>query len=141
FHEQVKVGDILDVKAPRGQFVMDLTRATPVVLIGGGIGLTPLLSMAEAIAGRDAVRQVWLYYGVRNSREHILKDHLRALAREREKFKLRVCYSNPLAEDVKGRDYDHGERISVELLKRELGTSNYEFYVCGPPGMMAGLMA
>jgi ferredoxin-NADP reductase len=140
FHDQVKVGDLLDVKAPRGQFVLDLTRSTPVVLIAGGIGLTPLLCMANALAARPSPRETWLFYGVRNRREHIMKEHLRQLAQEREKFFLRVCYSDPGAEDVKGRDYDHGRRVSVELLKSELPSNNYEFYVCGPPGMMAAIV-
>ena len=42
--------DIVDVKAPAGQFCLDLTRQTPIVLIGGGVGITPVLSMLNAVA-------------------------------------------------------------------------------------------
>jgi ferredoxin-NADP reductase len=140
FHDHVKEGDLLDVQAPRGQFVLDLTRATPVVLIGGGIGLTPMLCMLNAICSREAARETWLFYGVRNRQEHIMADHLRRLAQEREKFHLRVCYSDPAAEDVRGSDYQIDKRVSVDLLKSELRTSNYEFYVCGPPGMMTAIV-
>jgi uncharacterized protein len=140
FHEQVKEGDILDVKAPGGPFVLALTQSTPIVLIAGGIGLTPLLCMANALESPLSSRETWLFYGVRNGSEHIMKEHLRRLAQERDSFHLRVCYSNPRAEDVKGRDYDYGQRISVELLKTVLPCNNYEFYVCGPPGMMASVV-
>jgi ferredoxin-NADP reductase len=140
FHEQVKEGDILDVKAPNGPFVLASTQATPIVLIAGGIGLTPMLCMANALESPPSSRETWLFYGVRNSREHIMKEHLRRLAQERDTFHLRVCYSNPAGEDVKGRDYDFGQRVSVALLKTELPSNNYEFYVCGPPGMMATIV-
>src|SRR5262249_36240563 len=140
FHEQVKEGDILDVKAPKGPFVLALTQSTPIVLIAGGIGLTPLLCMANALEAPLSSRETWLFYGVRNGREHIMKEQLRRLAQERDTFHLRVCYSNPREEDVKGRDYDYGQRISVELLKTVLPSNNYEFYVCGPPGMMASIV-
>jgi ferredoxin-NADP reductase len=139
FHEHLQEGDILDVKAPRGQFFLDLSRSTPVVLIAGGIGLTPLLCMANALAARASLRETWLFYGVRNRREHIMAEHLLRLAQERETFHLRICYSNPAADDIPDRDYQFGQRISLELLKRELPSNNYEFYLCGPPGMMAAL--
>jgi len=140
FHKQVKEGDILDVKAPQGPFVLALTGSTPIVLIAGGIGLTPLLCMANALESQLSSRETWLFYGVRNGREHIMKEHLRRLAQEGDTFHLRVCYSNPREEDVQGRDYDYGQRISVELVKTVLPSNNYEFYVCGPPGMMASVV-
>src|SRR5262245_56360497 len=139
FHDQVKVGDILDVQAPRGQFVLDPARATPVVMIAGGIGLTPLLCMLNALADRNALGETWLFYGVRNGSEHIMKDHLRRLAQEHPRFRLRVCYSRPAEQDVNGKDYDVGHCITLDLLKAQLPSSNYEFYICGPPGMMAAL--
>jgi len=139
FHEQIKEGDILDVQAPRGRFVLDLGRSNAIVLIAGGIGLTPLLSMANWMATQPEAPETWLFYGVRNRREHIMADHLRGLAQARENFHLRVCYSDPTGEDVQGRDYDHAARVSVDLLKHELPSNNYEFYVCGPPGMMASM--
>jgi len=141
FHEQVQEGDILDVQAPRGQFVLDLTASTPVVFIAGGIGLTPLLAMLNALSVRSPARETWLFYGVRNGSEHIMKDYLRQLAREKPSIRVRVCYSQPGAEDVAGKDYDFGQQISVDLLRKVLPSNNYEFYVCGPPGMMAALDA
>jgi ferredoxin-NADP reductase len=133
FHDQLKEGDVLDVQAPRGQFTLDLARPAPVALIAGGVGLTPLLCMANALATRGMSRETWLFYGVRNRGDHVMKDHLRQLARQYPQFHLRVCYSNPTAEDVQGTDYDHGQRVSLDLLKADLPSNNYEFYVCGPP--------
>ena len=49
---------------------------------------------------------------------------------------LYICHSQPLDSDVLGRDYNHAEYVSVDLFKRLLPSSNYQFYICGPPPMM-----
>jgi uncharacterized protein len=136
FHDQVREGDILDIQAPRGGFHLDLSKDTPVVLIGGGIGVTPVLSMLNAIVSSGSKRETWFYYGVRNASEHIMKDHLEAIARDNDHVHLNVCYSEPTPNDVKGRDYHHAERVTIELMKKLLPANNYEFYTCGPPPMM-----
>ncbi len=139
FHDRLEEGDILDVKAPTGHFYLDMTRQQPVVLIGGGIGLTPMLSMVNAIVDRGETREVWFFYGVRNGDEHIMREHLERLDREFENIHVQVCYSDPGCADVQGEDYDFAERVSVDLFKRVLPSSNYAFFICGPPPMMTAL--
>ncbi len=136
FHDQLNVGDILDVKAPGGHFHLDADQETPVVLIGGGVGLTPVLSMLNTIVAGGSKRETWLFYGVRNSGEHIQAEHLQRLQRSYGHVNVRVCYSRPLAEDQPNRDYDHAGRIDVAYLRKTLPSNNYEFYVCGPSSMM-----
>lgn len=138
-HDQLQVGEILDVQCPRGEFTLDLRRTTPVVLIAGGIGLTPMLCMLNAIVERGSSREVWLFYGVRNGREAVMKEHLRKLSQERERFNLRFCFSRPEKNELAGTDYDHGECVSLSLLQKELESNNYEFYICGPPAMMSSV--
>lgn len=139
FHDQLQVGDFVDVKAPAGHFHLDVEHHGPVVLIGGGIGVTPVLSMLNYVAAAPGKRETWFFYGVRNSREHIMKDYLRELAAQHQNIRVVICYSDPLPEDRVGIDYDYAERVSVELLKRVLKVSNFDFYICGPPPMMESL--
>ena len=136
FHNAVNEGDIIDIKAPSGHFYMDTSKQTPVVLIGGGIGMTPMMSMLNQIIESGSKRETWFFYGVRDSHEHIMKEHLELIAREHENVHMCVCYSKPGETDVEGKDYQYAERVSVELFKRLLPSNNYDFYMCGPPPMM-----
>jgi ferredoxin-NADP reductase len=136
FHDSVNEGDILDIKAPGGHFFMDTTKQSPVVLIGGGIGLTPVLSMLNQIVESGSKRETWFFYGVRDSNEQVMKEHLEQIAQENENVHMCVCYSRPQETDVEGKDYQYAERVSVDLFKRILSSNNYDFYMCGPPPMM-----
>ena len=135
-HHTLQAGDIIDVKAPSGHFYLDVEHHGPVVLIGGGIGITPVLSMLNYITETGSTRETHFFYGVRNSEEHVMKDWLQSKANEHENVHLHVCYSNPLPEDVEGEEYEHAERVSVDLFKRVLPSSNYDYYICGPAPMM-----
>ncbi|MEE2746359.1 MAG: 2Fe-2S iron-sulfur cluster-binding protein [Pseudomonadota bacterium] len=139
FHNNIEEGDIIDVKAPSGHFFLDVTKPQPVVLIGGGIGLTPVLSMLKEIISKDWRSEVWFFYGISNGAEHIMKDHLKELSNIADNIKLRVCYSRPREEDIEGTDYDIKGRVGVDLFKEVLPSSNYHYYFCGPPPMMNSL--
>lgn len=140
FHDQLDEGDILDVKAPGGHFFLDMSKHTPVVLIGGGVGITPVLSMLNGICESGSTREVWFFYGLRNSREHVMKEHLEKVANEHKNVHLQVCYSSPLDTDVEGHDYQQAARVSVDLFKEVLPSSNYDYYMCGPPPMMNSIV-
>lgn len=136
FHDKVKEGDILDVKAPSGQFYLDPETTEDVVLIGGGIGVTPVLAMLNTLISLGGNREVWFFYGLRNRAEHVMKEQLETIAREHPRVHLHVCYSKPDADAELGRDYHHEERVSVDLFKKVLPSNNYDYYICGPGPMM-----
>ena len=141
FHDQIEEGDIVDVKAPGGQFFLDPAEDTPVVLIGGGIGLTPVLSMLNALVDAHSQRNIWFFYGLRHRGEHIMAEHLRQVAEDNPNVQLHICYSDPRPnEDIAGEHYDHAERVSVDLLKKIVPMDAAHFYLCGPPPMMQSLV-
>lgn len=139
FHDALREGDSVFVKPPGGHFFLKDGNG-PVVLIAGGIGITPLLSMLNGALEENGAREVWLFYGVRNGADHAMKDHLATLARTHPGFRLQVCYSAPGAEDRKGRDYHHAGRIDVALLRQVLSFRVYDFYLCGPRGMLESMV-
>src|SRR5215470_17713748 len=96
FHDRLAVGDRIEVRAPAGAFTIDVQQHDrPVVLIAGGIGITPLLSMLNAIVAAVSRREAWLLYGVRDEREHIMRTHLETMARDHANIHLHVFYSRP----------------------------------------------
>lgn len=140
FHDHVKVGDVLEVRAPGGTFLVDPMDREPVVLIGAGIGVTPLMSMLEAYVHSARRREVYAIFGFRNSREEPFKEHLKRLAEANPWLQLHVSYSAPLPEDVLYKDYNHRGRITIDRLRTILPSNNYHFYVCGPAAMMESLV-
>ncbi len=139
FCRTVKEGDILDVKAPNGHFFLDLDKTRPVVLISGGIGVTPMVSMANALVEAGSTREVWFFFGARNSTDHMFKDYMAALAAKHGNVRMNVCYSKPLDTDVKERDYQHAGRVSVDLFKQLLPSNNYDYFLCGPGPFMESI--
>lgn len=140
FHDRVREGDLLSVKAPGGHFHLDPAGEGAVVLVAGGIGITPVFSMLKATLAARPAREVWLFYGVRDGSEMAMRAELEQLAAAHPSFNLHVCFSRPGPNDVAGRDYRHAGRADIDRLRMELKLKPYHFYVCGPGPMMETLV-
>ena len=77
---QVRVGDVLEVSAPRGNFTLGPGDG-PVILLSAGIGATPVLAMLHALAAEASPREVWWIYGARDGGEHPFAAEARYPAR------------------------------------------------------------
>jgi ferredoxin-NADP reductase len=139
-HAHITEGDTVQAKGPMGDFTLDASGDDPVVLIAGGIGITPIIAMAQAIAAAgNQEREVHVFLGMRNREDHPFKDEFAALTRNSPSIQLNVCYDDLTAADVLGSDYDFAERVSVDLLKTVLPNNRYNYYICGPLPMMDAL--
>jgi ferredoxin-NADP reductase len=136
----LRPGDVLEAQAPRGEFHLH-DDPRPAVLIAVGIGITPLLSMVHALLKRPENRQVLLFYGVRNSREHAFRERLRDLASHDQRLTYLPCYSQPLPGDASPGDYVVPGRIDIEFIRRTLPHADFPCYVCGPASFMEGMVA
>lgn len=141
FHENLNEHDIVDVKAPSGHFCLGMNEKTPVVLLAGGVGITPLLSMLNALVEIESQREIWFFLGVRNKKEHMMKEHLEKIAKENLNVNLKIFYSSPEKTDVKDEDYHVEGRVTVNNFKSFLPSNNYDFYICAPPPMVKDLRA
>jgi ferredoxin-NADP reductase len=139
FHDHIAVGSLLQVRPPSGHFYLEVSDA-PVVLIGGGIGITPLLSMLNWCMENQPEREIWLFYGVRNGQELIMKSHLERLAQTHKNFHLQICASQPLPDELLGRDYQQWGRIDISLLRSNLPLKPFHFYICGASTMLESLV-
>lgn len=141
FHDKLQEGDVVDVAAPAGDFVLDPAGSGPVVLSGAGVGVTPVLSMMNALLAAGTRREVWFFYGVINGSHHILRSQVRQWrSLGLPNIHIVVCFSDPVeGMDEQGRDYDEKSRVDPALMRRLLPSSKFQFYTCGPPPMMNGL--
>ena len=140
FHDVVEPGTRLQVAAPRGDFFLDPREEGPIVLLSGGVGLTPMISMLNAVVDSGKKRPTWFIHGTRNGVHHAMCKHMRQVAAENEDITVHIRYSQPRPEDIEGREYDSIGHVDLDLLKALLPDKDMDFFLCGPPPFMNGLL-
>jgi len=139
-HDVAEEGHIIDVRAPSGRFFLDDSTDRPLVLLAGGIGITPLMSMLNTVCASDSDREIWLFYGVRNRADHVMYDHLEHIRRKYAHVQVVICYSAPTPCCEPGKDFDYSGRISIGLIRRMVRSTDCQFYLCGPAAMQEALI-
>jgi nitric oxide dioxygenase len=131
-HDDVKVGDILEATPPSGDFFLPDAPRRPVVLLSGGVGLTPMVSMIETIAEQHPTLEAHYVHGTMSSTTHAMRGHVRSLAETHGKIRIATFYSEPHPNDVPGKTHDADGFISVEWLRNNTPLHEADFYLCGP---------
>jgi ferredoxin-NADP reductase/MOSC domain-containing protein YiiM len=139
-YTRVHAGDMLDVAAPRGTFVLQPGDA-PVLLISAGVGATPVLAMLHALADTGSGREVWWLHGARNRAEEPFAAESRSLVAQLASGHRHICYSRPGPDDAEGRDYQTRGRLSAPVLAGLDLPRDAEAYLCGPTAFMADVSA
>ncbi|WP_332311479.1 2Fe-2S iron-sulfur cluster-binding protein [Mesorhizobium comanense] len=139
-HDKVEVGDVLSAEGPRGDFVLDMGSDRPVVLVSGGVGLTPMVSMLHALASTPDRRVVFIH-ACENGDVHALREEVLALAATRPGITVHFCYRYPTERDGSDRKFHSEGVVSREMLQRLLPLDDYDFYLCGPPPFMQAVYA
>lgn len=138
-NQQMREGDLVQVKAPAGHFHVELSDDRPIVLLAGGIGISPLFSMLASVVKFQPHRRIVLFYGGKNSGDFGLKTEIDGLSIKHRNLHVVKCFSSPLESDRMGTDYDVKGWVTIDLLKATLPSSNFEYYLCGPGPFMASL--
>ncbi len=134
-HDQVQRGGVVRITPPFGAFHIDRNATTPVVLVSGGVGLTPLVSMLKTLL-RDSDRRVVFVHGARNGRVHAMRERIKAVADTNRRLTSIVFYDAPLDDDVQGYDYDHVGLIDLRRVAGAVIVPDADYYVCGPVPFM-----
>lgn len=143
-HDEVKVGDQIEARAPAGGFTIDARVRRPAVLLSAGVGITPMLAMLRHLIYEGqrtrGMRPTVFVHGARTLAERPFDRELVQLAAVagRSLAIVRVL-SRPEDSAALGVDYDHRGHIDVALLKDVLGFDDYDFYLCGPASFMQSL--
>lgn len=141
-HDEVRVGDSLEVGPPCGEFTLNPAAVgdRPLVLLAGGIGVTPLLAMAKSLDHANVDVPVSFIQAARNGRAHALGDEVRALGGDRSNFRTHILYDEPHADDLASGRCDAEGRVTTDLLRELTPFSEAEFYVCGPTPFMTAVL-
>jgi len=134
-HDHWAVGDRISAGAPQGHFVLDTTSSRPIVLLAGGIGITPLLAMLRELAACEATRKVVLIMGMRHHRDHPFQSEVADLARRMD-LTLHARYSEQLEDASEGQFPDSFGLVDEALLRYLVPAPDADVYLCGPGPFM-----
>jgi nitric oxide dioxygenase len=140
-HERLAVGDTLEVGPPCGNFVLDASAGTerPLVLISGGVGVTPVLAMLHAAVQRPGDQPIYFVHAARNGKVHAFADEVAQIAKANPRVQVHACYDQPTDEDHERQQHDHTGRVDLPLLQHILPGPDADFYFCGPKPFMQGV--
>ena len=128
----IKVGDEIEAGGPVGKFTFNGTEAESVVLIGAGVGITPMMSIARYLTEQSWPGEIYYIYGCRAPTDLIFKDAIAALELRNPKLHVAITMSKSTP-DWKG---PRG-RISKEFLLQSVpDLASRRVQLCGPPTMM-----
>jgi ferredoxin-NADP reductase len=132
--KSMKVGDWTRIDAPYGQFTFE-GEYPKITLLGGGIGITPFMSICKNATDISLNSKITLFYGCRTEKDLTFKKELEALAEKNKNLKLFLIVNEP-TEQWKGVT----GIINAEIVKQHLPDYKENiFYTCGPPPMVEAM--
>jgi nitric oxide dioxygenase len=137
-HNDVNEGDVVKVSAPAGDFVLNTEKSCPVVLLSGGVGLTPMVSMLKTVVDVQPERKVTFIHAAANGNVHALREEVQALA-ALENVNSYVFYDSPTEEDRTNKSFDVEGYVTLEWLQNNVSVKEVEFYFCGPVPFMKSI--
>ncbi len=136
-HDHIHVGDMMETRAPAGDFTIDASALRPAVLLAGGVGITPLLAMLRHVVyeglRKQRIRPLILFHAARSMAERPFDREIAELVNAGQGAIRLIRVLSDADGASEGIDYDAIGRIDMGLLSRHLPFGDYDFYVCGPP--------
>ncbi|MDE1905263.1 MAG: NO-inducible flavohemoprotein [Rhodospirillales bacterium] len=140
-HDHVMEGSLVKVAPPSGDFFLTSNQNRPVILLSAGVGLTPMMSMLEAITSEKANFSTYYIHAALNSDTHAMRERVKALAQQHSNTKTTIFYSTPLAQDVPGSSHDITGFINIDWLQANTPLLDADVYLCGPRPFLRNLVA
>jgi ferredoxin-NADP reductase/DMSO/TMAO reductase YedYZ heme-binding membrane subunit len=136
-HENFREGHLLDVSAPAGRFTFDGTQSQSIVLIAGGVGITPLMSILRYLTDQRWKGDIHFIYSAKAPHDIIFRRELEDLDKQFPNVHLHVTLTRAEGHAWTGRT----GRITRELLNHAVpDLAMHPIYICGPSSMMEPTM-
>ena len=129
-----KVGDWARIDAPYGQFTFE-GEYSKIALLGGGIGITPFMSICRNASDKVLNSKITLFYGCRTENDLTFRNELEELAQKNSNLKLVFLVTEPTPQwkGISGI-------INAEMVMQQLPDYKENmFYTCGPPPMVEAM--
>ncbi|GAB4067918.1 PAS domain S-box protein [Ancylobacter sonchi] len=139
-HDTAQIGTRLAIAPPAGTFVLPATRERPIVMVSGGVGLTPMIAMLEALAAEKADVPVHFVHCARDGAVHAFGGHVKELVAALPNARATIFYSRPRPQDRQVTDFDVAGRVTLDWLKAETPLGTADLYVCGPLDFLRALV-
>ncbi|MEK0314939.1 NO-inducible flavohemoprotein [Cohnella sp. 56] len=135
-HERIGQGDVLMLSAPAGEFILDRRDDRPLVLLSGGVGLTPMVSMLKTVVDAQPGRPVAFIHAAHNGDVHALKAEVEEIAARSPQVSVSWCYGLPTPRDRETSAYHREGFVDLPWLQRVIPAKEACFYFCGPVPFM-----
>ena len=135
-HDYARAGDVVEVSLG-GDFTYTPDEAGSIVLIGGGIGMTPLMSIVRTVDEMAQITRLALVYSASSPDELLFRRELEAIAVRNSRIRCVFTVTRSVPETWDG----HTGRIDGEFLRTEGIDLGALFFICGPPGMIQDVAA
>ena len=135
-HNAAKEGDVVYLAAPAGDFFLNVTPQTPVTLISGGVGQTPMLAMLDTLSKNRHPAQVNWFHAAENGSVHAFADEVKTLGSALPNFTSHLWYRTPTDADRQSGAFDSEGLMALSALADKLQDPQMQFYLCGPVAFM-----
>ena len=137
-HDRVAIGSLLEVSAPSGVFTFTGADADSIVLIAGGVGITPMMSITRYLMDRSFPGDIYFLYGARSTQEFIFREELEYLQKRHANLHIAATMSR-----VEGTAWMGASGpVSKEFIARAVSeVARRRIHLCGPPRMMQAVKA
>jgi uncharacterized protein len=143
-HDQLKPGDVIEARAPRGTFFIDPMETRPAVLLAGGVGITPMLSMALHVVSEGVrtrhMRPLTIFHSAQSTEQRAFSNLFNLLQQQTDgAIRYYSFISRPAADEKPGVHFNGRGRLHADVFRQALGLDDYDFYLCGPPAFMQAM--
>lgn len=135
-HDHIEEGSLVELSAPAGDFTLDRDDKRHIVLLSGGVGLTPMISMLNTLVNLDKNRKITFLHASPNGQSHAFRDHVNSLAERYPSVKAYYCYTQPAASDRENEFFHKEGYMDAVWLRQVIDELDATYYLCGPVSFM-----
>jgi len=139
-HDAVNVGDEVEITAPAGDFVLNDSLNSPLYLISGGVGITPMLSMLKTVSDNQPDRMVTFIHAAKDGDVQAFDREVNEAIASMSNAKNYVVFESPTDSDREENKFDFEGYLDLQKLEQIVKEKDAAFFVCGPVSFMGSVI-